>query len=71
MPGAVPKTSTYALANATFPYLLQIADRGYVKAGRDNSAIAHGINLVGGKVTSPEIAQLFQLKETEISKVLW
>ncbi len=71
MPGAVPKTSTYALANATFPYLLDIADKGYVKAGRDSSAIAHGINMVEGKVTSSEIAQLFGLKETEISKVLW
>ena len=70
MPGAVPRTSSYALANATFPYLLEIANKGYIKAGRENPAIAHGINMVEGKVTSSEIAELFGFEETEISKVL-
>lgn len=71
MPGAVPKTSSYALANATFPYLLEIANKGYVKAGRENNAIAHGINMVDGTLTSEEIAEAFGLHSTEISKVLW
>ena len=71
MPGAVPKTSSYALANATFPYLLEIANKGYVKAGRENSAIAHGINMIEGTITSMEVANAFGMHGTEISKVLW
>ena len=71
MPGAVPKTSSYALANATFPYLMEIANKGYVKAGRENPAIAHGINMVEGTLSSLEISQAFNLKYVEISKVLW
>lgn len=71
MPGAVPKTSSYALANATFPYLMEIANKGYIKAGRENQAIARGINMVEGTLTNSEIAQAFNLKYTEIQKVLW
>ena len=71
MPGAVPKTSSYALANATFPYLMEIANKGYVKAGRDNQAIAHGINMVEGTLTNAEVAHAFNLKYTGIQKVLW
>lgn len=71
MPGAVPKTSSYALANATFPYLMEIANKGYIKSGRENQAIARGINMVEGTLTNAEVAQAFNLKYTEIQKVLW
>ena len=51
MPGAVAMTSTLALTNATLPYALQIADKGWKKACRDNDEIRPGVNVVGGKVT--------------------
>ena len=70
MPGAVPRTSSYALANATFPYLFQIAEKGYAKAARENSALAHGVNMVEGKITSAEIAHLFGLQYTQVAKLL-
>jgi len=70
IPGAVPRTSSYALANATFPYLLEIADKGYAKAARENSAIAYGVNMVEGKVTCAEVASVFGLKSVSVSEVL-
>jgi alanine dehydrogenase len=56
MPGAVPITSTYALTNATLPYVLDLADRGIVAASRDNPGLAAGVNVVGGKVTYEAVA---------------
>ena len=51
MPGAVPITSTYALTNATLPYVLHVADAGVERASRENPGLAKGVNVVGGKVT--------------------
>lgn len=62
MPGAVAGTSTYALTNVTLPYILEIADKGYAKAARENQAILKGLNLVKGKVTLKAIADLYGLK---------
>ena len=62
MPGAVARTSTFALANATFPYVMQIADKGYRRAAIENPAIRKGINVSEGKVAIPEIAGLFGLE---------
>jgi len=61
MPGAVGRTSTYALTNATLPYLVEIADKGYERAGADNPAIRAGLNLVCGKVTNRAVAETFDL----------
>jgi alanine dehydrogenase len=57
MAGAVPISSTYALTNATLPYILAIADNGVVTAARSDPALAQGVNVMEGKVTLPEVAQ--------------
>lgn len=56
MPGAVPRTSTYALNNATLPYILQLADKGWKQAMKDNAHLMHGLNVCHGKVTCKEVA---------------
>jgi alanine dehydrogenase len=61
MPGAVPRTSTLALTNATLPYLLQLADKGWRVALRDNAALLNGLNIAEGKVTHPAVAAAFGL----------
>jgi len=70
MPGAVSRTSTYALCNATFPYLLELADKGYKQAALDNAAIALGLNMIDGHIVYNEIATLFGLPYTELNEVL-
>jgi alanine dehydrogenase len=57
IPGAVPHTSTYALTNATLPYLLELATKGLDAACRDDPALAHGVNTRDGKVTHPAVAE--------------
>jgi alanine dehydrogenase len=59
IPGAYPRTSTYALTNATFPYVLQIADKGYEKAMAENEALRKGLNLIEGKVVCSGVARSF------------
>ncbi len=56
MPGAVPRTSSIALTNATLPYALEIADKGWQQAMRDNPKIRRGANIVDGKVTHHGVA---------------
>ncbi len=60
MPGAVARTSTLALTNATFPYVLEIAAKGYERAAKDNPAIAAGLNLALGKVFYRDLAELYR-----------
>jgi alanine dehydrogenase len=57
MPGAVPVTSTYALTNATMPYILHLADVGLAQAARENPGLARGANVVDGKVTYEPVAE--------------
>ena len=57
MPGAVPRTSTFALANATMPYALRIANRGAEEAMRDDPALLKGLNTYQGKVTNRAVAE--------------
>lgn len=61
IPGAVPFTSTLALTNATLPYALQLADKGWKKACCDNAELALGVNIVDGKITFPGVAEAFAL----------
>ena len=70
MPGAVPRTSTLALTNATFPYALTLANKGWKEACRQDHALALGLNVVSGKVTYPGVAEAFALEYTEVQKVL-
>jgi alanine dehydrogenase len=57
MPGAVPITSTYALTNATLPYVLHLADAGVPRAARENPGLAKGVNVVDGKITYAPVAE--------------
>jgi alanine dehydrogenase len=61
MPGAVGRTSTYALCNVTLPYALPLADKGYERAARENSALQHGVNVARGRVTNEAVANTFGL----------
>jgi alanine dehydrogenase len=61
MPGGVPRTSTLALTNATFPYALQLANKGWKQALSDNAALRKGLNIVDGHVTYPGVAEAFSL----------
>ncbi|PLY00727.1 MAG: alanine dehydrogenase, partial [Desulfuromonas sp.] len=61
MPGAVPLTSTVALTNATLPYAVEIADKGWQKAARSNLGIREGLNVVDGKVTYAGVAETFNI----------
>jgi alanine dehydrogenase len=70
MPGAVPRTSTLALTNATFPYALKLANQGWRAACRADRALALGLNVVEGKVTYPGVAEAFDLPYTPIEEVL-
>ncbi|XEC97803.1 alanine dehydrogenase [Paenibacillus tarimensis] len=70
IPGAVARTSTIALTNATTPYGLQIAREGCMQAALRNPAIAKGINVTGGVVTHPAVAEAQGLGYTEIRLAL-
>ncbi len=70
IPGAVPITSTYGLTNATLPFARQIADRGLLRALKENPALARGVNIVHGKVTYRSLAQDLDLPYTSLQRVL-
>ncbi len=61
IPGAVPRTSTLALTNATLPYVLQLADKGWQRAARENAELALGLNVVAGKVVYGPVAEAWGL----------
>jgi alanine dehydrogenase len=61
MPGAVPRTSTYALNNATLPFVLALADKGWQQALADDPHLRNGLNVARGKVTHPEVAGALNL----------
>lgn len=61
MPGAVPNTSTLALTNATLPYVIQLADKGWKKACSDSEALKKGLNIVKGDVVYEGVAEAFDL----------
>jgi alanine dehydrogenase len=70
MPGAVPRTSTIGLTNATLPYAIEIADKGYKRAILENPEINPGANIVLGKVTFKGVAEAFDMKYTPVEDVL-
>lgn len=61
MPGAVPRTSTYGLSNATLPYVLKLANRGFKEAIQSDPALARGVNTYQGKITYQAVAEAFGL----------
>jgi len=70
MPGAVPRTSTYALNNATLPFALQLADKGWRRALHENAHLKAGLNVAGGKVTYKAVARALELDYTPADAVL-
>jgi alanine dehydrogenase len=70
MPGAVARTSTFALTNATLPYVLELANKGYVKAILDNPAIARGVNVFKGNITCRAVGESLNKASCELSDVL-
>ena len=70
MPGAVPRTSTMALTNATLPYAVEIANKGWKKAMSENKEIKLGANVIDGKVTYRAVAEAFDLDYTPIDELL-
>lgn len=70
MPGAVAKTSTLALTNATLPYALEIANKGWKRASQENEEIALGLNIVAGKITYRAVAEAFALGYTALDEIL-
>jgi alanine dehydrogenase len=70
MPGAVARTSTYALTNATHPYVLELAEKGPLAAARDNPAIAAGLNIVRGRVVYPDLAAQYGLPHTPLQALI-
>lgn len=66
IPGAVPYTSTQALTNATLPYALQLASKGWRKACADNEELRKGLNVVEGKVVYKEVAEAWGLPLEEL-----
>ena len=70
MPGAVPRTSTFALTNVTLPYALQLANKGYLKAIQEDMALAKGVNTINGKLTYKGVADALDLEYTPIQEVI-
>lgn len=70
MPGAVAKTSTLALTNATLPYAVEIANKGWKRAMKENPEIKKGANVIKGRVTFQGVADAFGLKLADIDKFL-
>jgi alanine dehydrogenase len=70
MPGAVPRTSTYALNNATLPFALQLADKGWRRALGDNPHLQAGLNVAAGKLTYEAVAEALELPYTPVEAVL-
>ncbi|MBL6448313.1 alanine dehydrogenase [Fulvivirga sp. 29W222] len=70
MPGAVPYTSTLALTNATLPYAIQLANKGWKKACQENEELKLGLNIINGEIVYKAVAETFDLPNTEVSKFL-
>ncbi len=70
MPGAVPHSSTYALTNATLPYVLEVANNGWQSAAQADPALAKGVNVVAGKVTYEPVAEAHSMVYTPLGELL-
>jgi alanine dehydrogenase len=70
MPGAVPRTSTYALTNVTLPYAVEIAGRSLEDAVRNDPVLGKGVNVYGGRVTSAPVAEAHGLEHSPLSDAI-
>jgi len=67
MPGAVPRTSTYGLSNATLPYVLKLAKRGFKEAITQDKSLALGVNIYEGKITYQAVAEAFDMSYSPLA----
>ena len=70
MPGGVPRTSTLALTNATLPYGLTLADKGWRRACAEDPALARGVNVVDGTITYAGVAEAFGMRSEDVEHFL-
>jgi alanine dehydrogenase len=70
MPGAVPRTSTYALTNVTLPYAVALANKGWHRALREDPALALGLNVHGGAVTNGPVAEAHSLPHAMLTELI-
>ncbi|MBI5303183.1 MAG: alanine dehydrogenase [Chloroflexi bacterium] len=70
MPGAVPRTSTYALSNATLPYMLKLANLGFEKAIQCDPVLARGVNVYAGHITYAAVGEAFGLPTTAVNELI-
>lgn len=70
MPGAVPYTSTLALTNATLPYAIQLADKGWKKAAQENADLVPGLNVINGEIVYQAVAEAFNMPYTPVATYL-
>ena len=70
MPGAVPHTSTYALTNVTLPYAVELANKGWRQACRDDHSLALGLNVHAGQVVYDAVADEFGYERATLESVL-
>jgi alanine dehydrogenase len=70
MPGAVPNTSTYALTNATMPYAVALADKGWVQACRDDHSLALGLNTYDGQLTNAPVGEATGIDAVDVDEVI-
>ncbi|MCU0575496.1 MAG: alanine dehydrogenase [Desulfobacterota bacterium] len=69
MPGAVPRTSTYALTNVTMPYVVELADKGWEQALKEDLPLSKGLNVFRGTLTNRKVAEAFKMECTEMRGV--
>jgi alanine dehydrogenase len=70
MPGAVPNTSTYALTNATMPYAVALADKGWKQACRDDRSLALGLNTHDGRLTNGPVGEAVGIDVVSLEEAL-
>ena len=70
MPGAVARTSTFAMTNATLPYVLELANKGFMRAVFDNRALARGVNIFKGKITCQAVGEALGKSSCELSDAM-
>ncbi|KJS16982.1 MAG: alanine dehydrogenase [Peptococcaceae bacterium BRH_c4b] len=70
IPGAVARTSTFALTNATLPYAIALANKGFERAVREDASLARGVNVIGGKVTCQAVAEALRLEFTPLGQLV-
>ena len=70
MPGAVPFTSTIALTNATLPYAVELANKGWHKACTENPELKLGLNIINGEITYKGVADAFKFKYTDVDEMM-